>query len=40
MEEAFKTYILDVESGSFPGSEHTFGMPDDEWNKLLDEIGS
>lgn len=38
MERAFQEYILDVETGGFPGSEHTYEMPDDEWEALLEQI--
>ena len=40
MERAFSEYILDVETGGFPASEHTYEMPDDEWEALLDQIQS
>jgi 3-methyl-2-oxobutanoate hydroxymethyltransferase len=38
MERAFSEYILDVETGVFPALEHTYEMPDDEWEALLDQI--
>jgi 3-methyl-2-oxobutanoate hydroxymethyltransferase len=38
MERAFSEYILDVETGGFPASEHTYEMPDDEWEALIDQI--
>jgi 3-methyl-2-oxobutanoate hydroxymethyltransferase len=38
MESAFAAYKLDVESGSFPTSEHTVDMPEDEWLELIEEI--
>lgn len=38
MERAFREYIMDVETGGFPGPEHTYEMPDDEWEALLDQI--
>jgi len=39
MDRAFHEYMVDVESESFPASEHTVEMPEDEWVELLDEIG-
>ncbi|MFC1922203.1 3-methyl-2-oxobutanoate hydroxymethyltransferase [Chloroflexota bacterium] len=38
MERAFDAYRIDVETGSFPASEHTIGMPEEEWKELLEEI--
>lgn len=38
MERAFSEYILDVETGGFPALEHTYEMPDEEWEALLDQI--
>jgi ketopantoate hydroxymethyltransferase len=38
MERAFSEYILDVETGDFPATEHTYEMPDDEWEALIDQI--
>lgn len=40
MERAFKAYKLDVESGTFPGPDHTFRISEDEWVELIDEIGT
>ena len=40
MEHAFDAYRIDVETGSFPASEHTVGMPEEEWKELLEEIKS
>lgn len=35
MERAFTAYRQDVESGAFPGSEHTTGMAEEEWEAFL-----
>jgi 3-methyl-2-oxobutanoate hydroxymethyltransferase len=40
MEHAIDAYRIDVETGSFPASEHTVGMPEEEWKELLEEIKS
>ena len=40
MEGAFDAYRIDVETGNFPASEHTVGMPEEEWKELLDQIRS
>ena len=34
--QAFLAYKKDVEVGDFPGQEHSFSMPDEEWRKFLD----
>ncbi len=39
MAEAFAAYQADVLAGSFPGEEHTVAMKDENWNKLLEEVG-
>ncbi|MCL4562829.1 MAG: 3-methyl-2-oxobutanoate hydroxymethyltransferase [Chloroflexi bacterium] len=38
MMRAFSAYKEDVEAGSFPASEHTVEMPDEEWETLLKEL--
>jgi 3-methyl-2-oxobutanoate hydroxymethyltransferase len=38
--EAVSGYISDVENGAFPSTEHSIDMPDEEWELLIDEIGS
>ncbi len=40
MEGAFDAYRIDVETGNCPASEHTVGMPEEEWKELLDQIRS
>lgn len=40
MAEAVSNYISEVESGIFPSTEHTIDMPDEEWERLMDEIES
>ena len=40
MAEAVSNYITDVESGIFPSTEHSIDMPDEEWERLMDEIES
>jgi 3-methyl-2-oxobutanoate hydroxymethyltransferase len=37
MERAFTAYRQDVESGAFPGPEHTTGMAEEEWEAFLRE---
>ena len=39
MAQAFAGYKLDVESGDFPGEEHSFNMPKEDWLALLEEVG-
>ena len=39
MERAFGDFVTDINAGSFPASEHTVEMPDDEWVILRSEIG-
>lgn len=36
--EALSAYKEDVEGGSFPSSEHTFTIPDNEWEAFLDQV--
>jgi 3-methyl-2-oxobutanoate hydroxymethyltransferase len=38
MQEAFTSYIDEVESRVFPAAEHTVEMPDDEWERFLENI--
>jgi 3-methyl-2-oxobutanoate hydroxymethyltransferase len=38
MASAFNAYIQDVESGAFPGPEHTVEMLDGEWEEFLKEL--
>jgi 3-methyl-2-oxobutanoate hydroxymethyltransferase len=38
MEKAFTAYRQDVETGSFPGHEHTTGMAEDEWEAFLRNV--
>lgn len=40
MAEAVSNYITDVDSGIFPSTEHSIDMPDEEWERLMDEIES
>ncbi len=37
---AFGDFKAEVESGTFPGPEHSADMPDDEWQSLLNELES
>jgi hypothetical protein len=39
MVEALSSYRADVESGAFPAAEHTYEMPDEEWDSLEAELG-
>jgi 3-methyl-2-oxobutanoate hydroxymethyltransferase len=39
MERAFRDFIDDVETKTFPALEHTVEMPDEEWEVLLAEVG-
>ena len=39
MARAFREYIDDVETKTFPEAEHTVEMPDEEWKSLLAEVG-
>ena len=34
MLQAFQTYVKDVREGKFPGPEHTYGIPKEEWEDL------
>jgi 3-methyl-2-oxobutanoate hydroxymethyltransferase len=38
MEDAFDAYRIDVETRNFPASEHTVGIPEQEWKELLEDI--
>lgn len=38
MGRAFIEYKRDVESGTFPGEEHSIDMPDPEWRELLETL--
>ncbi len=38
MAGAFGAFKAEVESGAFPGAEHSADMPDDEWQLLLGEL--
>ncbi|MBN1537110.1 MAG: 3-methyl-2-oxobutanoate hydroxymethyltransferase [Anaerolineales bacterium] len=37
MQDAFKAYVEDVKSASFPAVEHSVEMPDEEWQTFLKE---
>jgi len=37
MQRAFRAYIDDVQSRSFPAEEHSVDMPDDEWEAFLQD---
>ncbi len=39
MVEALSAYRVDVESGVFPAAEHTYEMPDEEWDALEAALG-
>src|SRR5687768_11323505 len=39
MQKAFADYIEDVETKRFPAPEHTVEMKDEEWERLLKELG-
>lgn len=39
MAQAFVAYKEDVESQTFPAEEHSIEMPEDEWEKFLEELG-
>jgi 3-methyl-2-oxobutanoate hydroxymethyltransferase len=39
MRRAISAYKGDVESLSFPASEHTVDMPEEEWKEFLESIG-
>ncbi len=38
--EAFTSFIEDVENRAFPSAEHSVEMPEEEWERLLEELGS
>jgi 3-methyl-2-oxobutanoate hydroxymethyltransferase len=38
MRSAFKAFITDVQNRSFPADEHTFEMPDEEWNTFTENL--
>jgi 3-methyl-2-oxobutanoate hydroxymethyltransferase len=38
MFRAFEAYIGDVQSGEFPAQRHSFSMPDETWEALLQEL--
>ena len=38
MGRAFSAYKVDVESGSFPVEEHSFEMPDEDWDVFLESV--
>ena len=38
MMRAFTEYKAEVETGAFPGEEHTYRMKDEEWEELLKEL--
>jgi 3-methyl-2-oxobutanoate hydroxymethyltransferase len=38
MAQAFAAYKADVESQKFPAEEHSIEMPEDEWEKFLEEL--
>ena len=39
MAQAFAAYKTDVETGVFPAEGHSLDMPDEEWEKLMEELG-
>ena len=39
MSKAFKAYIGDVELREFPAQQHSFSMPDEAWEALMQELG-
>ena len=39
MAQAFTAYRTDVEAGVFPAEGHSLDMPDEEWKKLMEELG-
>lgn len=40
MLQAFQSYIKDVKAGAFPGPEHTYHIPKEEWEQLQKLLGS
>ncbi len=38
MTTAFENYVRDVRSGDFPAAEHTYRIPDEEWNRLQEVL--
>jgi 3-methyl-2-oxobutanoate hydroxymethyltransferase len=38
--EAVASYRLDVKEGAFPGPEHTYALPDEEWRAFLASVGA
>jgi 3-methyl-2-oxobutanoate hydroxymethyltransferase len=40
MMRSFQAYIQEVEEGTFPSSEHSVEMPDEEWEALLSGLAS
>lgn len=39
MARAFAAFRADIEGGRFPGEEHSVEMPEDEWQRLLAQLG-
>jgi ketopantoate hydroxymethyltransferase len=39
MREAFEAYRDDVRAGDFPAEEHSFGMPDEVWAAIEEQVG-
>jgi len=38
MDRAFKAYLSDVQSRSFPAAQHTTDMADEEWEKFIKAV--
>lgn len=38
MARAFEAFRADVEAGRFPGEEHSIEMPEEEWQRLLEQL--
>lgn len=40
LREAAEAYRAEVEQGAFPSREHTYAMPDEEWNAFQERVGN
>jgi len=39
IQDALQEFKTEVEGGDFPGEEHSFSIPDQEWEKFLSQVG-
>jgi len=38
IKRAFAAFVAEVEARTFPASEHTVDLPEEEWQAFLDEL--